>query len=104
MDVPEADVVHRFQLLPNAWLILEKVQRILDRELQHVGDTLAAETHLERLTIVPLALAHFTRHVHVRQEMHLDLHQSIALTRFAPSALHVERKATRPVATDFRFW
>jgi len=32
--------------------------------------------------------------------MHLDLDQSVALARLAPSALHVEREATRSVAPD----
>ena len=34
--------------------------------------------------------------------MHLDLHEPVALTRLAASALHVEREAPRPVAADLR--
>ena len=63
----------------------------------------AAEAHLERLAVVALALAHLARHVDVGQEVHLDLHEPVALTRLAASALHVEREAPRPVAADLRF-
>ena len=35
--------------------------------------------------------------------MHLDLHQSIALTRFAPPTFHIETEAPGPVAADLRF-
>src|SRR3954463_12904031 len=34
--------------------------------------------------------------------MHLDLHEAVALTGLAPSALHVEREASRPIAADLR--
>jgi hypothetical protein len=36
---------------------LEEVQRLLDRHVEHVGDRLALEQHLERLAVVALALA-----------------------------------------------
>ena len=61
-----------------------------------------AEADLERLAIVALALAHLARHVDVRQEVHLDLHEAVALTRLAAAALHVEREASRPIAANLR--
>ena len=78
-------------------------QRVVDRQLEHVGDRQTAEAHLERLAIVALALAHLARHVDVGQEVHLDLHETVALTRFAAPALHVEREAPGPVAANLRF-
>ena len=103
VDVAESDVVERLQLLADARLVLEERERVLDRQLEHVGDAQAAEAHLERLAIVALALAHLARHVDVGQEVHLDLHEPVALTRLAAAALHVEREAPRPVAADLRF-
>src|SRR6266478_1974038 len=49
-------------------------------------------------------MTYVARHVHVRQEVHLDADQSVALACFAPSALHVEREATRFVAALARDW
>ena len=102
MDVAESDVGERLQLLVNARLVLEELQRVVDRQLEHVGDDQTAEADLERLAIVALALAHLARHVDVRQEVHLDLHETVALARLAPSALHVEREAPRSVAANLR--
>ena len=50
----------------------------------------SAEAHLERFAVVSLSLAHVARHVDVGKEMHLDLHETVALARLAAPALHVE--------------
>src|SRR5262249_46722314 len=47
-------------------------------------------------------LALLARDVNVRQEVHLDGDYAVALTRLAPTALHVEREATRLEATRLR--
>ena len=79
------------------WL-LEEVQRVGHGEVEHVGDAPALVAHLERLAIVAPALAHLARHVDVGQEVHLDLHQPVALARLAAAALHVEGEPARAVA------
>src|SRR3989442_37839 len=83
--------------------MLEKVERVGDRQVQDVGDRLSFITHLERFAIVPSALTDLARHVHVWQEVHLHLHEPIALTGFATAALHVERDPYRPVPPQLRF-
>src|SRR3569833_2187730 len=102
MDVAESDLGQRLQLLVNARLIHEELARVFHRHLEHVRDAHPAEAHLERLTVVALAFAHVARNVDVGQEVHLDLHEPVALTGLAATTLHVERKASRPVATDLR--
>ena len=47
-------------------------QRLLDRHVEHVGDRLAAELHLQRLAVVALALADVAGDPDVGQEVHLD--------------------------------
>ncbi len=49
------------------------------------------------------ALADLARHVHVGQEVHLDLDRAVALARLAAAALDVEREPARLVAADLRF-
>jgi hypothetical protein len=83
VDVSEPDVVERLELLAHARLVLEEGERVLHRHLEHVGDALAAEAHLERLAVVALPLAHLARHVDVGEEVHLDLHEAVALARLA---------------------
>jgi hypothetical protein len=93
VDVAEPDVVERLELLGDAPLVAKKLERVVDGHVEHVGDALALVAHLERLAVVALALAHLARHVDVGQEVHLDLHQAVALARLAAAALHVEREA-----------
>ena len=102
LDVVEPDVVQRLE--PPAQLrdLREELQRLLDRHLEHVGDRLALEAHLERLAVVARALARLARHVHVGQEVHLDLDLPVALARLAAAAADVEREASRLVAAHLR--
>ena len=75
--------------------VLQQGQRLIDRELEHVGDGLASIVNVERLPVVPPPLAFLARHVHVGQEVHLDADDAVALARFAAPALDVEREAAR---------
>ena len=81
---------------------LEELRRLLDRHVQHVGDGLALVVHGQGVGVVPGAVADLARHVHVRQELHLDLDRAVARARLAPAALDVEREPPRLVAADLR--
>ena len=83
--------------------VLEDRQRLIDREIEHVGDRLAAVLDLQRLAVVAPALALLARHVDVGQEVHLDRDDAVALARFAAAALDVEREPSRLVAARLRF-
>jgi hypothetical protein len=73
-----------------------KKSRLLDRHVEHVGDRLALEQHLQRLAVVALALAHLAGDVDVGQEVHLDLDDAVALAGLAAAALDVEGEAAGP--------
>src|SRR5690606_40518235 len=53
---------------------------------------------LERLAVVALAVADVAGHVHIRQEVHLDLDDAVALAGFTAATLDVEREAARLIA------
>ena len=76
----------------------EEIGAFVDRHVEHVGDALAAEQHLERLAVVAPALADVALDIDVRQEVHLDLDDAVALARLAAPALDVEREAARQIA------
>ena len=101
-DVAEPDVVQRLELLLIGGHRLEEVERLRHRHLEHLGDVLALVAHLERLAVVALALADLAGHVDVGQEVHLDLHEPVALAGLAAPALDVEREAARLVAAHPR--
>ncbi len=76
--------------------------RVFHRHVQHFGDVLALVLDFQRLAVVALAVADVARHVHVRQEVHLDLDHAVALAGFAAAALDVEREASGRVAAFLR--
>jgi hypothetical protein len=102
MDVAEPDVVQRLELRRDGRHRREEVVRLGDRHLEHVGDRAALVVDLERLAVVALALADLARDVDVRQELHLDLQDPVALAVLAAAALDVEAEAARLVAADAR--
>ncbi len=81
---------------------LKKSSAFLDRHVEHVGDRLALERDVERLAVVALALADVAGDVDVRQEVHLDLDDAVALAGLAAAALDVEREAAGLVAARLR--
>ena len=83
----------RTQLDPDPRHVLEHLERFIDCELEHVRDGVASELDLLDLARVARAVTHLAGHVHVGQEVHLDLDDAVALTRLAPPALHVEAEA-----------
>ena len=80
-DVVEADVVQGAQPAGDLRHVLEELDRVLDRHLEHVGDVLALEPDLERLAVVALAVALLAGDVDVGQEVHLDLDLAVARGR-----------------------
>src|SRR5674476_369095 len=102
MDVVEADAVQQLQHVAHARHRLEEFQRLFHRHVEHVGDRLVAEQHLQRLAVVALALADVAGDVDVGQEVHLNLDHAVALAGLAAAALDVEREAAGLVAARFR--
>ncbi len=94
------------QLLRQHWHGAKKFGRLFDREVEYRGDVAALVEDLESFPAVAPAMAGVARHIDVRQKMHLDLDQAVALASFAAAALDVERKAAGFVAAlarDRRF-
>ncbi len=95
LDVAEPDALQHFHLVAHRGHRLEERSRLVHRHFQHVGDGLVLELHFQRLAVVAVPVAGIAFHIDVRQEVHLDLDDAIALADLAASALHVEREASR---------
>ncbi len=81
-------------------LALEELQRLGDRHREDVGDGLAPIQDLEGLAVVARTVAHVTVHVHVGQEVHLDLDGPVPGAGLTTPALDVEGEATLLVPAD----
>ena len=66
--------------------------------VQHVGDVLIFEVHLQGLAVEARPVADVAGHVHIRQELHLDAQLALSLAGLAAPAVDVEREAPRLVA------
>src|ERR1700704_792097 len=76
----------------------EELHRLFHGHIEHVGDALALEAHLQGLAVVALAKALLAGHIDIRQEVHLDLDLSIAAADLTAAALDVEAETARLVA------
>ena len=101
VDVVEADAVQQREDVAHPRHRLEELQPFLDRHVEHVGDGLGLEGDLEGLAVVALPSAHVAGDVDVRQKVHLDLDDAVALAGLAAAALDVEREAAGLVAARF---
>ena len=97
-DVTKAHVHQGLQLAGDLGHVGKEGAGLLHRHVQHVRDALALVLDLQRLPVVARALAHLAGHEDVRQKVHLDLHDAVALAGFAPAALHVEAEPAGTVA------
>ena len=100
--VAEPDVDERLQVRRDGRQVLEECERLLDRQVEDVGDGEPSVADLERLAVVATPLADLAGHVDVGEEVHLDAERAVAVARLAAAALHVEAEAPRLVAAELR--
>ena len=79
--------------------MIEEVQGFLHRHVQHVVNALSLVFYLQSLPVIPFPVTNLTGHVHVRQEMHLDLQDAVPAAGLAAAALHVETEPALLVAS-----
>ena len=102
-DIAEADFGEHRHLVADGGDGLEEFHRVLDRHVEHVGDAVALELHLQRFAIVARAVADVAGDIDVGEEVHLDLEHAVALAGFAAAALDVEAEAAGLVAARLAF-
>ena len=92
LDIIQPHILKRLELAGNLRDAREKFQPLLYGHFQHVVDALALIFDFERLAVVAPPLAHVARDVDVRQKVHFDFDDPVALTGLAAAALDVERE------------
>ena len=84
--------------------VIEQLQRLTDRHVQHIGDALTAVLHRQRFGVVALAAADVALDPDIGQEVHFDQLLPVPFARFATAAGPVEAEPRRRVAPDLGFW
>ena len=102
LDVAQAYVHKRLDLTVDLGDVFEKGAGLLHCHVQNIGDGLPLILYLKRFAVVARALAHLAGHIDVRQKVHGDLDNAVALAGLAAAALDIEAEAARPVAAHLR--
>ena len=98
LHVAEPHVVERHQDPLDLAVVGEVEDGLAHREVEHLGDVLPLEMHLERGLVEALPLAHLAGDEHVGQEVHLHHLHPVALAGLAAASLDVEAEAAGQVA------
>ena len=78
--------------------MFEELQRLLNRHIQHFVNIFPFIADLQGLTVITLAMADLTGHIDIRQEMHLDLDDTVAGAGLTAATLDIEAEAAFFVA------
>src|SRR5271155_1264991 len=98
MNIAEAHVDQRLQLLVDVGDVGEHGQRVFYGEIEDVGNRVSVELDRQRLLIVTAAVTNFAGDIDVGHEVHLDAALAVSLAGLASSAGDVERESSRLVA------
>ena len=90
--VTKPNLAQRIHLLTDAGDGLEKLAGIFAGHVKNIGDAFVFELNFQSFAVVALALAGLAGDINIRQEVHLDLDDTVALTGLAAPAFDVERE------------
>src|SRR5438876_12384314 len=96
VDVPKSYVVQELQFRPDARLVLEELQRLGDRQAEHVGDRLSFISDRPRLAVVAPAPPRLARCLDLLVGARLPLDQLFAAICHANSRTALYPSSTRP--------
>ena len=99
MDVPEANIDQRLQLLAHLRHVGQHGERVFDGQFENVGDGVRVKFYRQRLLVVAAAVAHFALHIDIGHEVHFNAPLSVALAGFAAASADVEAEAAGLVAS-----
>ena len=100
LHIGKSHVIQGLDLPADKRHIFEERQCFFHRHVQHIKDALALVFHIQRLTIVAFAATDLAGDIDIRQEMHLDLNDTVTTAGFTSSALDI--KAETSLAVPFR--
>src|SRR4051794_27682108 len=103
MNIAEAYIHQRLQLLLKLGHVGQHRERIFDGQLKDVGNGVAVELYRECFLVIAAPIAHFALYVYVGHEVHFDAPLAVSLARLAAAPGDVETEAPGLVAALARF-
>ncbi len=102
-DVAQPDFGKYLKRATDFWYCAEKLQRLVDRHVEHVCDVLPLIGYCQGIGVIPSALAPVARDPDLGKKAHLKLQFALAPAFLASSSFDVERESVRPVVHCTRF-
>ena len=93
LQVAQTNLLKHLQLPMDGRDGPEKSARLVDCELQHIGNVLPLVGNLEGLSVKPSPPAEFAFHEDIGEKMHLDPDHAVTLALLAAPTLYVARKS-----------
>ena len=101
LDIAQPDILKGLELARNPRKTGEKLQAFLDCHFQDIIDALAFIFDLQCFTVIALSLTHITGDIDIRQKMHLNLDDAVALACLTAASLDIKGKASGRKAAQF---
>ena len=94
-DIAQPNPHKRIHFFTDRGHRLKEILRHLHSHIQHIRNGLPFEFYLQGFTIVARALAGFTFHIDIRQEVHFNFDHPITLAGLAAPTFDIKRKTPR---------
>src|SRR5258706_5728264 len=93
--IAQSNIMQCLHLVGNRGNVREEGGSLLYSHIQHIGNAFAFVVDLQGLTIVAFTFTYFTWYINIGQEVHFDLHNTLAFTGFTTSTFDVEGETAR---------
>ena len=98
-DIGKSHIIQCLDLPLDGRKVFKEGQCLLHRHVQHIVYALSFIFHFQGLSVVALSLADFTGNVHIREEVHLDLKNTVTAAGLTSSAFYIEAESAFFIAS-----
>ena len=103
-DIRKPDIIQGLHLSADTWYIFKEMHCFFYGHVQNIIDILSFVFHFQCLSVVTSSLTYFTWNIDIRQEMHLDLDDSISAAGLTSSSFDVKTESSFFIASCFCIW
>ena len=81
----------------------KKFTCFLNRHIENLGDGFSLVMDFKGFAVVARTMTHFTRHIHIWQEVHFDLKGAVSATGLTTATFDVETESPRLIPANLCF-